>query len=221
MVEFDPANLFDLSRFPGSDAVETGLRANFGVTWTRVHPEGLSFTLAAGKVIRLTDAGQYSAASGLDGLSSDWLIAGQVQLSDRLFIQSRALFADDFSMTKAEALAAWHDQDFSLALGHVWVIADPFENRPDPVQEWTLSTAYQINDHWAASFDAHWDGVAGKATNASLGIEYQNECIKVDLSLSRRFTSSGSVTPTTGVNFGVDLLGFGAGSGGTARNCMR
>jgi len=221
MVEFDMANLFDLSRFPGTDAVENGLRANVGLTWTRVNDQGLSFTLAGGKVFRLADMGVFSAASGLDGVSSDWLFGGQIQLGSRFFAQGRALIADDFTITKTESLAAWHGDKLSLAGGHVWVIADAAEARPDPIHELTLDTSYRFNDNWASSFSAHWDAAAGTTTMASVGLEYRNECIAIDLSVSRRFTSSGILTPTTDFGFGVVLTGFGGGAdaAGRSRQC--
>ncbi len=219
MVDFDMANLFELSRFPGLDAAEVGLRANIGATWTRHNPNGLSFTLAAGKVFRFADKGQFSAASGLDGSSSDWLIAGQAQVTDRLFVQSRALIADDFSPTKAETLAQWQGERLSLAGGHVWVIADTAENRPEAIHEARFDTSYRFNDFWAANLSGHFDLVMGVATGAKLGLEYRNECVTLDLSLSRRFTSSGSVTPTTDIKFGVILTGFGGGGGGPTRRC--
>ena len=219
MVEFDPANLFDLSRFPGADAVETGLRANIGLTWSRVQPDGLSFTLAGGKVLRLADAGQFSAASGLDGVSSDWLLAGQLRLGDRLFAQGRALIADDLSLTRAETLLGWKSGRLDLSAGQVWVIADAAENRPDPINEWTLSTNYRFNDFWAASFDTRYDAVAGMPTKADLGLEFKTECITIDLSLSRRFASSGNVTPSTDVGVSVALAGFGGTARGRSRAC--
>ncbi len=219
MVEFDPSNLFDLSRFPGEDAVERGLRANIGVTWTRLQPDGLSFTLAGGKVLRRADLGQFSAASGLDGLSSDWLIAGQVQWDTRLFAQGRALIANDLSLTRAETLIGWQGERLELSTGQVWVIADPLENRPDPLNEWTFSSRYQISDGWAARFGARYDAFAGSPTKANLGLEFRTECLSIDLSLSRNYASSGSVTPSTDVGFSVELGGFGGSRARRANGC--
>jgi LPS-assembly protein len=51
-------------------------------------------------------------------------------------------------------------------------------------------------------------------------MQYRNECMLVDLSLSRWFADSISVTPTTEFNVAVDLLGFGgSASPGPARRC--
>ena len=46
---------------------------------------------------------------------------------------------------------------------------------------------------------------------AGLGLRYQNECVGLDLSLSRRFTSSATVLPTTDFTFRVSFDGFGTG----------
>ena len=50
--EFDETNLFSLNRFPGEDRVETGLRANLGVSYTRQDPSGWSLGATFGQVVR-------------------------------------------------------------------------------------------------------------------------------------------------------------------------
>jgi LPS-assembly protein len=215
MAELDPANLFDLSRFPGHDAYERGLRANLGLSWTRLTPEGWSFTLAGGRVIRRADLGQFSAASGLDGQMSDWLVAGQIASAAGFALQSRALIAPGFGITKAETRAAWHSAALDLATGHMWVIADPAENRAIPTHEWMIDAAYQLTPGWRASVDWRYNLTERAATQAELGLEYQNECVKVDLSLTRRFTT----IPTTNVGFSVTLTGFGGSGSGPSRPC--
>jgi hypothetical protein len=62
--------------------------------------------------------------------------------------------------------------------------------------------------------------IAGRATRASVGMQYRNECMLVDLSLSRWFVDSTSVEPTTEFNVAVDLLGFGGSAApAPARRC--
>ncbi|HHH89572.1 MAG TPA: LPS-assembly protein LptD [Aliiroseovarius sp.] len=219
MAMFDPANLFDLSRFPGSDRVETGLRANLGLSYSRIDPDGLSFALAGGKVLRAADPLQFSAASGLDGTSSDWLLAGQVQYGDKLMLQGRALLADDLTLTGAESLLNWQGEDVQIGLGQVWLIADAAEGRPDPLSEITLSTDYQLNENWSFGLGARYDLNNDVLTRADLGAEFKNECIVVDLSVSRRLASSGIVTPSTEFGFSVGLVGIGGAGGVRARRC--
>jgi LPS-assembly protein len=47
--------------------------------------------------------------------------------------------------------------------------------------------------------------------DAEAGLRYENECVRVDLSLSRNFASSATVTPVTDVTFAVAFGGFGEG----------
>ncbi|SEW19627.1 LPS-assembly protein [Aliiroseovarius sediminilitoris] len=218
-VEFDEANLFDLNRFPGYDRREDGARAAVGMSWTRHSPSGWAFTLAAGRVFRESGFDQFTDASGLAGDRSDWLLGAHVNFGGRFALQGRALLDDDFGITKSETRAAYLADDFEFSAAHIWVIEDSAENRPDPTHELRLDGAYQISDFWRVSADGSFDLEAQQATRAGLGLRYQNECIFVDLSLSRRFTSSINVTPTTDFGFKVELTGFGGARGKTSNKC--
>ena len=52
-----------------------------------------------------------------------------------------------------------------------------------------------------------------RATRAGLGLVYSNECVTVDLSVNRRYTSTTSVEPTTDFGFTIALNGFSVDSG--------
>ena len=216
LVEFDEGNLFAISRYPGEDRYERGLRATAGLKWTRYDPQGWSFGLGLGRIYRADDLGQFSRASGLDGRQSDWLVAGQLKLANDFEVTARALFQDDLAVTKAESRLGWRTERLSLASTYSWIIPDISENRTDLTNQMTLDAGYTISRNWAAQLDWRYDFSARKATKAGIGLEFSTDCIRVDLSLSRRFTSSTSVTPTTDVGFSVALLGFG-GSGRPSR----
>jgi LPS-assembly protein len=222
LVEFDEASLFSLDRFPGSDAVERGPRANVGITWTRYDPKGWSMGVTLGRVYRETDLGQFGVASGLDGSRSDWLAAVNFDLAGGLALTARAVFDDDLSLTKGEARFAYNGQRTALASSLIWAKADPVENRPDPTQEVTFDARRKFDANWTGKLSGRYDFVADRGTVAALGVEFLNECVKLDVSLSRRFTSSTSVTPTTDFSLSLDLVGFGSGvTGGPARTCRK
>jgi LPS-assembly protein len=221
LLEFDETNLFALDRFPGQDAHETGTRAALGLTWTRFLPDGWTYTLAAGRVWYDHERAQLSTVSGLSGSSSDWLVAGQVQLSDRFALQARALVGSGSTINKSEVLAMFQNDRFAFATGHIWVDADPVENRDKPVHEWSWDSTFQITDNWRASADWRYDLGLDNLTKAGFGLEYSNECVTVDLSLSRRFTSSTSVKPTTNIGVGVSLNGVGGRRGSRGATCAR
>jgi LPS-assembly protein len=222
LVEFDEGSLYALDRFPGSDAVERGPRANLGVTWTRHDPAGWSMGVTLGRVFREADLGQFGPGSGLDGSTSDWLAAVNFDLADGIALTARAVFDDDLTLTKGEARVAYSGRSTALASSLIWAVADLTENRPDPTQEVTFDARRKLGPNWTAKLSGRYDFVADRGTVAAMGLEFLNECVRLDVSLSRRFTSSTSVSPTTDFGLSLDLVGFGSGvTGGPARTCRQ
>jgi LPS-assembly protein len=100
------------------------------------------------------------------------------------------------------------------------LLADETESRDDPVSELSLAGRYQLNPSWEANMNARYDFVADRAAAAGLNLAFRNECLKVDMTLSRQFTSSSSVSASTSFGLSVDLLGFGGkAKGGPAAAC--
>jgi LPS-assembly protein len=222
LVEFDEGNLFALDRFPGSDAVERGPRANVGISWTRHDPQGWSMGVTLGRVFREADLGQFGPGSGLAGSTSDWLAGATFTLSDSVALTGRVVLDDDLSVTKAEARIALSGPKTALTTSMIWAVADPLENRPDPTQEITFDARRALSPNWTAKLSGRYDFEGNQGTLAGLGLEFLNECVRFDVSLSRRFTSSTSVSPTTDFSLSLDLVGFGSGiKGGPARTCRQ
>lgn len=220
LAEFDEGNLFSLDRPPGYDAIEEGLRANVGLAFTHFGPSGGSTSLAVGRVFRTSDPDIYSAASGLAGRTSDWLAVLNVASASGLSMTNRLVFDDDFDMTSAEVRLEMQRDLYSVASSFAYVIADEAEGRPDAVSELMLDASMQLSEAWTANAVARYDFIADEAEEAALTVAWSNECLKVDLYLSRRFLSSTNLDPTTDFGVSVELLGFGGTSGpGPARAC--
>ena len=214
LVEFDEGNLFSFSRFPGADVYESGLRANVGLSWSRYDPAGWNFTVAGGRIFRSEDLGQFSTGTRLSGTRSDWLLAMRLQSNQGLAVANRALFDDDFSFSKDELRLDWDNGITSIGANYVWLMADPLGGRPTSTSELAFDAGWQFTSGWRAVTAGRYDFETDRAAKAGIGLEYRNECAAVDLSLSRRFTSSTTVTPTTELSVAVRLSGFGTGSDG-------
>ncbi|MBI1418290.1 MAG: LPS assembly protein LptD [Limimaricola sp.] len=218
-VEFDEGNLFDLNHFPGDDRVETGARAIAGLAWSTQAPGGWGARLTFGRVFRQDANADLSSSSGLSGTRSDWLVAGQFDLPRGFALDGRALFDDGFTPGKSEARINWQNSRVDLTGSYVWLPTDPAEARSAPVSEWTFNGDYKINDIWSVNVNGQYDIAARSPTSAGFGIGWQNECVTVELSVSRRYTSSTTVQPATDVGLTVGLNGFSAGrSGQTVRS---
>ncbi|WP_101066163.1 LPS-assembly protein LptD [Roseovarius salinarum] len=215
--EFDEGNLLSMSRFAAPDRRERGAAAALGTRWTRFGTDGGQTTLALGKVVRderQLDANgtpDFTRTSGLQGRHSDTLAAVHVERPNGLSLTTRGLFENSLdAATKAETRAAWTNARADFGATYIWLRADPAENRPRTISEWSLDGSYRLSRHWTGS--AHWryDVARDEAVTAGLGLTYTNECVDITLSASRRFTSSGVLEPSTGVSLTVGLRGFSA-----------
>ena len=225
LVEFDEGNLFSDDRFPGWDAREGGLRANLGVTWTRMDPTGWSLALTGGRVLRADPEPAFPEGSALSGTRSDWLVAAQYDSGTGLAIANRALFDDGLDMSRNELRLGWLRNDLQLSAGHLWLDGDDGNPERPTTSELAANVGWQIRDGWWGSAETRYDFVADRAQRASLDLTYRNECLTVDMGVSRRFTSSDSVRAETSLGLSVRLGGFGTQEDlpGTVarRSCIR
>jgi LPS-assembly protein len=221
VVDFDEGNLFSLSRYPGLDRYEQGLRANVGLNWTRFDPSGWSFGATVGRVYRFDAPLQFAQTTGLSGDVSDWLVAGHVRYGNRFQMTTRSLLDLDFNFSRSETRLAWQNRRAAVAATYVWLPAVPSEGRLQDSSEITFDSGYRFDEFWTGRFDWSYEADASRSTSAGLGLKYENECVGFDLSLSREFTQSSTVKPITDVTFLVYLNGFGTGNGANAakRSC--
>lgn len=220
LVEFDEGNLFSLDRYPGADAVEAGSRLNLGVAFRRDDPDGWSVGATAGRVVRLQDSGQFSAASGLSGQISDWLLAWSTENDDGLSLTNRLIIDNNFSLTKGELRFDFANPGLTLSGGYEYLLADASEDRAETASEIVLSGRRKLGHNWTADLTTRYDLRSERFARAGLDLDFRNECIALTLSLSRRYTSSTIVEPSTDFGLSVELLGFGGGSeAGPSRVC--
>ncbi|ATG39891.1 LPS-assembly protein LptD [Phaeobacter piscinae] len=212
-VEFDRGNLLELSRFPATDAREDGVTVVYGLNWARFSPSGWQASATIGQVFRDSDDGRFTKSSGLGGTSSDLLMAAQLKLNDDLAITTRGLLNGSLNFSKAEVRGDWMTDRSRLTGTYMWLGTDPAEGRSEEVSELWFDGAYEVTPGWTASASLRYDISDARATRAGLGLVYSNECVKVDLSVNRRYTSTTSVEPTTDFGFTIALNGFSVDSG--------
>ncbi|MBO6853186.1 MAG: LPS-assembly protein LptD [Marivivens sp.] len=219
-VEFDQANLFALDRFPGDDRKESGTRAALGAVWSSFSPNGRTTRIAAGRIIRDTPL-TFAESTGLNSSPSSWLIAGQLAFPNGLGIELRNIIDDSFDSSLSEARATWASEWMDLSASYIWLEQDPARDRRDSVWEWTLASEFQISEQWRAGIGGRYDVVSNSPARANASLGWKNECVDVELSASRRFTSSTTVQPSTDYQLTVRLLGFAANDGNSAstRSC--
>ena len=122
--EFDETNLFSLNRFPGLDRLETGLRANLGVSYTRYDPAGWSLGLTLGRVIRAEPDPAFWEGTGLAGRWSDYVGAVSLDFAWGLGLVNRALFDDGFAFRRNEFAMVYDGERGDLRAAYVYLAED-------------------------------------------------------------------------------------------------
>ena len=213
IVEFDEANLFSHSRYPGVDGAEEGGRVAVGIAWRRSDPSGWTLNGALGRVAHLDGDLGFAEGSGLVGDESEWLLAARFGMGDRVAILNRSLFDESLDFTLSETRVDWRTDTFSLGSSYVFAVPEPAEGRTDKLSEWSFEGDYALNDRWTASAEWRYDFTGGRAARTGVGLGYRSECIDVSFTLSRRFADSTAVDPTTDFGFRVELIGAGGDTG--------
>jgi LPS-assembly protein len=219
--ELDRANLFSVSRFAGEDAIQIGPQFAAGLTWTRFGVFGATSTLSFGRVIKQETNEDFTLSSGLEDTRSDWLLSGQAATPDGFLFDTRSLWTDHVGLTVADSRIAWRNDNIRLAANYQWQTPDEDEGRGETISEWTLDGAFDVTKSWTLAVDGRYDLAADRPVRAGLGLEWRNECVSIDVSVSRRYTSSSTVEPTTTFGLSGSIGGFSTGraAGGIATGC--
>ena len=206
--EFDQGNLLSLSRFPAEDRREDGTTAVVGLNWARSTPEGWQARATVGQVFRSDADPDFTLTSGLQGTTSDLLLAGQLNNGRGLTLAARGLMNSDFSFTKAELRAGWSRGDTALSGGYIWLEPDPAELNTDEISELRVAGRYRIDQNWLTRASARYDFAESEPLRLGFGLTYSNECVQVNMTINRRFTSTSSIEPSTEFGFTVALTGY-------------
>ncbi|MDX8349769.1 LPS assembly protein LptD [Cognatiyoonia sp. IB215446] len=220
--ELDTGNLFDLSRFAGDDITETGSQIAAGLNWTRIGRIGTTSTLSFGRVWRSEEEAEFTQSSGLEELQSDWLVGGQLIIPGGFLLDARGLVDDRSGLNRADARITWRNSKIALDASYIWQSSDIGEDRPETISEWTFDADFDLSTAWSLELDARYDIAADRPVRSGVGVEWRNECVRINVSASRRFTSSDTVEPTTDYQLSGAIIGFSTGrAGGAAAGTCR
>ncbi|MEM1361965.1 MAG: LPS assembly protein LptD [Pseudomonadota bacterium] len=209
-ISLDTGNLFALNRFPGLDRYETGLRSNLALRWARLAPSGNELGLTLGRVVRFGDTFDAEDSAILDGDASDWLAQIDVDFANRLNLRNLLLVNESGTPSINEARASWGSQGVTLSAAYVWQDADTSALLDSDLSELAFLGGFNITRTISTSFDLRHDFILDRTNRVDVGLAYENECIRVDLTAQRRFTSNAGDETETTYGLQVQLAGFGS-----------
>ena len=90
------------------------------------------------------------------------------------------------------------------------LISDPSEGTSADLKELILNLNSRFTKNWSGKVGLRRDIGNNENVNASVGFNYQNECIDIDLSLSRRNTTSSLLPKDSRIDLVVNFGNIGS-----------
>ena len=207
-VEFDEGNLFRLNRAPGLDLIENGSRLNVGLAGSQFMDSGSNLSWKIGRVLRSEALSTFPSGSGLSNSISDWLLATNFQQKNGIELINRALIASDGVVTKSETSLKVNRNQHQIRATHVELTKDSNSFQNQSLSSVALEWNYNLNSNWRSDSKFQFDSNIGRLSKLELGLRYENECVNVDLSSSRSFSTSSTLIDKTDFTLSVELTGF-------------
>ena len=207
-VEFDEGNLFRLNRAPGLDLIENGSRLNVGLAGSQFMDSGSNLSWKIGRVLRSEALSTFPSGSGLSNSISDWLLATNFQQKNGIELINRALIASDGVVTKSETSLKVNRNQHQIRATHVELTKDSNISQNQSLSSVALEWGYSLNSNWRSDSKFQFDSNIGRLSKLELGLRYENECVNVDLSSSRSFSTSSTLIDKTDFTLSVELTGF-------------
>ncbi|MDR3506525.1 MAG: LPS-assembly protein LptD [Caulobacteraceae bacterium] len=174
---FDETNLFSTDHFSGYDLIEGGQRVNVGGRATVAWGDGLSARLLLGRTFRAQTETAFPAYSGLNGHSSNWVVAADTTPVGGLSIFSRALLDDSFNAQNTEV-----GVNFAHTRTRGYIRYDDDNTQPTGrTRSVEGAGEFFVTRHWGVSLVGIRDLQVSSWRKRNVGLIYMDDCIRVEV----------------------------------------
>ena len=210
--EFDDNNLLSFDRFPGYDIWESGPRANVGLHGAAYFPSG-SVDALIGQVYRPKPDPLFSAASGLDGKTSDIVSLITIKFPPYLELAHR-MDIDNMSgnIVRNEVYTQASYGRSSVEVSYVRLPPQTDQGLPSALtgldtsrEEVTAQAILGVFDHWNFFAAGQRDLRASQMLESDFGVGYDDECLGVSVSYRRVYSADRDIPASTSVLLHVKL----------------
>ena len=208
--EFDSTTLFKLRKIPGIDRQEKGLRLNAGLQYFYEHKNNYKYSVSLGQVYRNKNSKDFLLSSGLNGYESDILLSGNISFRQDLDIASKQVYSKNFSLKRSDTSLKLTKPRYQINTSLINLVSDPLEGTSADLKELTLNLNSTLTKNWSSKIGVRRNMVNNENITASLGFKFRNECIDIDLSLSRRNTATNLLPRDSRIDLVVNFGNIGS-----------
>lgn len=217
---FDDTILFDIDKFSGYDRIETGTRANVGVRYTAQLMSGAYARAVFGQSYQLAGENEFDTdfyrTSGLATETSDYVSGLYLQATRNISFSAQSRFDRDTFDIERTDLGSWVRYgplqarvNYADVPGDVPTAAPPSIVSEDDREEILAAGALAITNDWWLLGNMRYDIQADQTITDGLGVRYQDDCFKIDVTYQRSFIRDQDIEPDERflVSFALKHLG--------------
>jgi LPS-assembly protein len=207
---FDDTILFDIDKFSGYDRIETGTRVNAGFGYTAQLASGGYARAVFGQSYQIAGDNEFDNAfyqnSGLSTSNSDYVTGVYVQTVSGFAFTGQARFdQDNFDMVRTDLGSSLNYGPVQARVNYAKVpgtieksdITPNLTNvvNADDSEEILLAGALAITDEWWLLGNLRYDIAGSQTITDGLGLRYQDDCFKIDVTYQRSFIRDQDIEP--------------------------
>ena len=211
-VEFDETNLFSPNRFTGSDLIEGGSRATYGMRNAITTDSGARIDVFGGESYNFTSDNTFPALSGLNARASDYV--GRVDFAPVDWFNANygfRLAQGDFAPQRQDALVSFGEPIFRPSLRYIEAYeTNTTTNLVDQVRQVTISFSSNFTKYWTLSGShVHAFDPQPGSRSTGLALTYVDECVAFGVNVNRNDMTRADVSSGTSVAFHLYLKNLG------------
>jgi len=217
-LNFDTTNLFLSDRFTGYDRWEGGVRANTGVVYTLMGPEGGFLRASFGESFHIAGKNSFLVGSGLNGTASDLVGGVALQVNPNVTLGYQARVEEDLSRINVqETMLGLNFGQFSGSINYADIGAAANYGRPDNEKQIWADGRYNLFEAWSVFGGVRYNLKTDKMIDNRLGVTFDCDCMRASLVYSMSRTDA--FGPADGgyeqrIDLSVELRTIGALTGG-------
>lgn len=224
-LELDESSLFRTDRFPGYDLLEGGVRLTAGMRATLRWAEGRTASLFLGRSMRDAEQNGFRIPipdapnrlydpTGLAAQTSDWVVQGSFQPSDRIRGWGHATVDGSGDIRRAEMAVdgRWGRRNLATA-SYIVDRSNPLDGPLNRNYEFVQLAGQQfVYGNWGLAGAGILDLERDLVTRSEVGVVFDDDCFRIEVGYRRDNTRVRPSGPSEGVYFRLNLATFG-GSG--------
>ena len=207
-VDLDQSMLFAPVRAPGYDLWEDGQRVSYGLRTTAMWGRNNAVRGFVGRSERLDGEAVFEPTSGLFEDASDYVVAGEIELSGFSAELQTRLDTEDYDINTLLFDARYTGERVAVSLGYLDSSDDASARSPQRELRGNLQLG--LTDHWSVVGRLTRDLDLDISRRQETGFMYRDECTQFEIVYQREDLGIASLGPSESIQFRITLFTLGS-----------